>query len=353
MSKKFNIFISYRRKGGFDSAKLLYDRLRLDWYSVSFDIDTLERGDFDSELESRVKKCQDFVIVLNPGVFDRFYDSECNPKDDWVRREIACALAEKKNIIPVILDGFEWPKNSLPPDVEGLARKNGIDLNPKYFEAMYATLKQKFLISKPNWAIIHKTKIIFIFLMILLATGVYLYFETNKISRQKILEAQLEKQKNDSTINYQDSIIRHRDSITSTRKEQRRQADSQKIPQVKKQTGKNKSKTLHWIGPRDAVGSAIYEKLIPAGIQRAACSGDNININANRPVCKQINNKTTCSYMPTLTLTDCKGKLLSTLKITTEFIGRQENEGEARKELADDLRSANFNNIIPDIEKYK
>jgi hypothetical protein len=72
MAKKFDIFISYRRKGGFDSAKLLYDRLRLDGYSVSFDMDTLERGDFDSELESRVKKCRDFMVVLTPGIFDRF-----------------------------------------------------------------------------------------------------------------------------------------------------------------------------------------------------------------------------------------------------------------------------------------
>jgi hypothetical protein len=65
------------------------------------------------------------VVVLSPGVFDRFYDPEYNPKDDWVRREIACAIAERKNIVPIILDGFQWPKNPLPPDVEDLARKNG------------------------------------------------------------------------------------------------------------------------------------------------------------------------------------------------------------------------------------
>jgi hypothetical protein len=222
MPKKFDIFISYRRKGGFDSAKLLYDRLRLDGYSVSFDMDTLERGNFDSELESRVKKCRDFVVILNPSVFDRFYDPECNPRDDWVRREIACAIAEKKNIVPVTLDGFQWPKKTLPPDVEELARKNGIDFNPKYFEAMYATLKQKFLTSKPKWTIRHKVKIISILVLAFLAVGAYLYFETNKIIQQKMLEIQLEKQKNDSILYYKDSIQHYRDSMANERRERRR-----------------------------------------------------------------------------------------------------------------------------------
>ncbi|MCL2101129.1 MAG: TIR domain-containing protein [Fibromonadales bacterium] len=363
MPKKFNIFISYRRKGGFDSAKLLYDRLRLDGYSVSFDMDTLERGNFDSELESRVKKCRDFVVVLNPGIFDRFHDPECNPKDDWVRREIACAIAEKKNIVPVILDGFQWSKNPLPPDVEDLARKNGIDFNPKYFEAMYASLKQKFLISKPSWTTRHKTKIISIFIVAFLAAGAYLYFETNKISQQKIFEIQLEKQKTDSILRYQDSIIRHRDSIpkipASKTQAPKVPAPAPKIPTnetpalAKKQDEKNEDKALHWIGPGDAVGTAMYEKLIPAGVKKTPCSGNGININVNRPACKQANDQIMCSYLPTLTLTDCRGKLLGALKITAEFIGLQEDETAAKNELANDLRTADFSSVVSNVEKYR
>jgi hypothetical protein len=48
---KFKIFISYRRKGGYDTAKLIYERLKMDGYSVSFDLDTLENGNFGNELE--------------------------------------------------------------------------------------------------------------------------------------------------------------------------------------------------------------------------------------------------------------------------------------------------------------
>jgi len=367
MPKKFDIFISYRRKGGFDSAKLLYDRLRLDGYSVSFDMDTLERGNFDSELESRVKKCRDFVVVLNPGVFDRFYEPECNPKDDWVRREIACAIAEEKNIVPIILDGFQWPKKPLPTDVEDLARKNGIDLNPKYFEAMYANLKQKFLISKPSWTIRHKIKIIsfisFLSIALLATGGAYLYF----MNQQKILEIQSGKQKADSIANYKDSIIRYKDSIANKPREQRKLVDSAKRATVstvstvskvqaepaKKQVGKNEDRTLHWMDNRDVIGIAMYEKLQSIGVQKTPCSGNGITISANRPSCKRIDDQIMCSYLPTLTLTDCNGKLLAALKITAEFIGMQENEAEAKKELADGLRNADFGNIISSIEKHK
>lgn len=153
MPKKFDIFISYRRKGGYDMAKLLYDRLRLDGYSVSFDIDTLERGNFDSELENRVLVCDDFLLVMNSGVFDRFYDQKNDPKNDWVRQEIICALETNKNIVPLILDGFTFPETPLPDDVKDIARKNAIDLNPKHFEAAYAKLKLAFLVSKPCWTV--------------------------------------------------------------------------------------------------------------------------------------------------------------------------------------------------------
>lgn len=36
----YDIFISYRRCGGFETAKHLYDLLTKDGYRVSFDIDT-------------------------------------------------------------------------------------------------------------------------------------------------------------------------------------------------------------------------------------------------------------------------------------------------------------------------
>lgn len=166
---KYKVFISYRRKGGYDTAKLLYDRLRMDGYSVSFDIDTLVNGNFDTELEQRVTDCEDFLLVLSPGIFDRFLaeNSEYDPENDWVRREIATALKTNKNIIPISLEGFTFPK-VLPDDVKDILRKNAVDLSPKYFEASLERIKS-FMQSKPNWLARHKKKIMLIAGIILLA----------------------------------------------------------------------------------------------------------------------------------------------------------------------------------------
>jgi len=194
MSKKFEIFISYRRKGGYDTAKLLYDRLRMDGYSVSFDIDTLEKGDFDDELKKRVQDCKDFLLVLNPGVFDRFFDPDCDPKDDWVRQEIVCALEKGKeiNIVPLILDGFLYPKN-LPEDVKNITKKNAINLEQKHFESEYARMKQKFLVSKPHWATRYKKWIISLLSVAVLAIAAIIFFQLREVSKVNELELQKER----------------------------------------------------------------------------------------------------------------------------------------------------------------
>ena len=40
-NNQYDIFISYRREGGYDTAQLLYDRLTQMRYCVSFDLETL------------------------------------------------------------------------------------------------------------------------------------------------------------------------------------------------------------------------------------------------------------------------------------------------------------------------
>jgi len=148
----YNIFISYRRKDGFDTAKLIYDKLKMDGYSVSFDVETLENGKFDKEIERRIQKCKDFVLLLSPGVFERFQDDDYNSKDDFVRMEISTALKANRNIIPLKLDNFIYPKR-LPNDIKDIARINNVEFNHAHFEAAYEKLKRNFLRSKPVWKV--------------------------------------------------------------------------------------------------------------------------------------------------------------------------------------------------------
>jgi len=374
-AKKFDIFISYRRKGGYDTAKLLYDRLRLDGYSVSFDIDTLEKGDFDDELENRVKICKDFLLVLNPGVFDRFYDPECNPKDDWVRREIACALEENKNIVPLFLDGFAHPKEPLPPDVKDITRKNGIDLNPKHFESAYANLKLKFLISQPRWTTKHKKKIITGFFLAFLAIAASLYFTITGDAKQKELEAKKQtleaKQRADSITREKDSIIKYKDSVASAQQLLLQQQLSQKQPQQKqksqpansgatdkKQTASSSNRSLHWAGSsNDRLGDVIYEKLTQAGVKKTQCSGNGIKITPGKATCNQTPlGKVSCSYSPKLTFTDCNGSQIpsiSQLEMSKKIKVDGDDDNKIKKEIESILHDTDFSQWVSTIKSIK
>ena len=50
----YDIFISYRREGGYDTAQLLYDRLTQMRYRVSFDLETLRGGKFNTQLSQLI-----------------------------------------------------------------------------------------------------------------------------------------------------------------------------------------------------------------------------------------------------------------------------------------------------------
>lgn len=141
---KYDIFISYRRKGGFETAKHLYDLLSRDGYSVSFDIDTLRNGDFDTALLSRIEECTDFILILNQGAFDRTLDPSFNPVNDWMRNELSHALKHNKNIIPVMLEGFTAFPDNLPADIAKVVRKNGPKYDSYYFDDFYRRMKQQF-----------------------------------------------------------------------------------------------------------------------------------------------------------------------------------------------------------------
>ena len=122
--KKHDIFISYRRNGGYELARFLYDCLTSDGYSVTFDFDSSRSGRFDEALLRRIDECTDFIVVLNKGCFDRILDPKYPRENDWLRRELGYAIEKKKNVIPILLEGYEFP-GRLPPDIDAVRLMNG------------------------------------------------------------------------------------------------------------------------------------------------------------------------------------------------------------------------------------
>lgn len=148
--EKYDVFLSYRRDGGETMAILLRDRLTAKGYRVFLDVENLRSGDFNEKLLEIIGNCTDFIIVLSAGSLDR-----CVNDGDWVRREIAHALSHNRNVVPMLLRGFEWPE-TLPEDISQLVNRGGVNTTTnEFFDAVIDRLTEKFLVSKPK---IRKTK---------------------------------------------------------------------------------------------------------------------------------------------------------------------------------------------------
>lgn len=139
----YDIFISYRRNGGEHTAKIIKDRLNELGYKVFYDVESLRSGNFNEKLYSVINECTDFVLILSPGALDR-----CVNEDDWVRKEVEHAIAQNKNVVPVMLRNFSFGC-PLPRSMESLPYLNGIEANSQFFDAFIEKLQQ-FLKSKPS-----------------------------------------------------------------------------------------------------------------------------------------------------------------------------------------------------------
>lgn len=124
-----DIFISYRREGGYAMARLLYECFHNAGLSVFLDLEELRAGPFNEKLYEAIEKSENFVLVLPPKAMDR-----CGAENDWLRLEIEHAIKHKKNIIPIMMEGFKFP-DDLPPSLQVVPFFNGVQSSREYFDA--------------------------------------------------------------------------------------------------------------------------------------------------------------------------------------------------------------------------
>lgn len=103
--EKYNIFISYRRKGGDVMAKYLHLLLTEAGYTVFYDYEALHSGQFEERILNNIEKCDDFLVILSKNMFDEYQEN-----DDWVQKEVKHAIKNNKNIVPIQMKGFEFPR---------------------------------------------------------------------------------------------------------------------------------------------------------------------------------------------------------------------------------------------------
>lgn len=128
-----NVFISYRRADTQDFAGRLADALRSarGLGEVFIDVDAISAGEnFSARLDRALEKADICLIIIGP-----HWDlSRLSDPDDFVRREIAAALASPHRVIPVLANGAGMPDGkSLPPGLEKLAVLNAASVRHQDF----------------------------------------------------------------------------------------------------------------------------------------------------------------------------------------------------------------------------
>ncbi len=145
------VFLSHRRTN-VSWALLISRDLTQHGYDVFFDYTGIGSGDFERVIVENITARAHFLILLAPTALER-----CDDPADLLRREIETALANQRNIVPLMLEGFDFgtPKiaGQLTGTLAALKRYNGLPVPPDYFEAAMERLRS--FLNVPLAAVLH------------------------------------------------------------------------------------------------------------------------------------------------------------------------------------------------------
>ncbi|MCL2284238.1 MAG: TIR domain-containing protein [Fibromonadales bacterium] len=378
MAQKYDIFISYRRKGGVQDARMVDIKLRDMGYNVSFDIDTLGKGKFTDTLRTRLKNCKDFIVIFEPTYYERFYDENGNIQpesvlnEDWCYLELKNALALGKNIIPLIRRDFRFPSN-LPKDIKDVAEMNAIEVTEKEFTEIFNNKVPKYLNSKPRFTHRYKTPIIGV--LVLMIVGVIAFLVSSMMAEKREAAAMLKAEADAAAqraVFVADSAakaaseagrkslldsISAKDAERKVEEERRaKEAAARAAAAATSATAApaNQKKELYWAGNGDETGRILFEKLSGAGLKSGNCSGNGLKVSASsKPVCAlQKSGLAKCSYTPQVTITTCSGSTVEKLAVA-QVAGSNKSESEAKGKMLENLRNTNFGGWIGTLQGLK
>lgn len=134
------IFISYRRADCDAVAGRLKDRFAQalpDW-NVFMDVHSIGAGaEFRGVIERALAQASVFIALIGP----RWLSDRIREPDDFVRREIAAALAQDMRVIPVLVNDARMPpEGELPAEIQPLVWRNAVELRHGRFDDDFANL---------------------------------------------------------------------------------------------------------------------------------------------------------------------------------------------------------------------
>jgi len=142
------IFINYRRDDSAPHALSIaqYMERAFGARNVFIDIDRMRAGQkFPEVLERRLAECKVMIVVIGPAWLEASDEGgarRLDDADDWVRLEIARALARDITVIPVTVGGARLPKRSeLPVELSTLLDYHAVAVTTNGFRSEMAGLR--------------------------------------------------------------------------------------------------------------------------------------------------------------------------------------------------------------------
>ena len=126
------VFLSYRRNDTGGEAGRLADALeqRLEGAPVFRDVADIAPGtQFDAELDEQMSASTIVLVLIGPAWVSELRQRLEQTDIDYVRAEVATALAKRKRVIPVLLKGAALPRvGDLPEDLRRLVKHQSMTL---------------------------------------------------------------------------------------------------------------------------------------------------------------------------------------------------------------------------------
>jgi|HubBroStandDraft_6_1064221.scaffolds.fasta_scaffold427319_2 hypothetical protein len=137
------VFLSYRRTNAL-GARAIFQSLTSHGYDVFFDFNGIASGDFESVILENIRARAHFIVLLTPSALER-----CGEPGDWLRREIETAIAIRRNIVPLMLEGFDFGSPGIAAQLRGtlapVKSYNALRVPAEYFDEAMERLRTKFL----------------------------------------------------------------------------------------------------------------------------------------------------------------------------------------------------------------
>jgi TIR domain len=130
------IFINYRRGDTSQNASRLYEWLseRYGEEQVFMDVDAIEPGLDWAEAIDKAVASSDLILAVIGDDWLAELKRRIDDENDFVRHELAAALARDVRIIPILVEGAKMPSSTdLPPSLVSLTRRQAFEVRDERF----------------------------------------------------------------------------------------------------------------------------------------------------------------------------------------------------------------------------